>query len=279
MRIQLNAIAAAVTLALLLVGFQNCGPTAVFEGGSAAKAVDSSSGFDPTQPGPKDNQTGEAISGGEGYGGKSYVMINSIEVCTGSEPNQGEIYIDNNGQAFLTVRDCERLTTPESINVIFGPGADFIQYNGQYYQEVSSTAVFDNLGLAAFSLTFQAESLNRLPNDGVIDGAYFRITDNDYISEPVDFSEVGSYWIVVHAKGQNDFTNEQDALMDIRIDGVSQGVVEVSDHSGEYWYDIQVDSIGTKEVSLHFLNDRHQTSPQLNKNLMLDYLIIAKQAE
>jgi hypothetical protein len=254
---------AYAALVLISFAFQNCSQPNRFTGNESAA---SSQAAAPPPLGPA------LASGGEGYGGKPYPVVSPSNPCSDSAMPPSQVEVASDRTVLLTARNCQTLITPEPIAVLFAADPRVLFYNGQTYREEGSNVPFES-PLTEW-MTIEVEDFARLPTSGGgVSGGVLRITDDDYASTPVTFVSSGIHRFTVLAEGDSAYG--EDAVMELRIDGVVMGQVSVGELFADYSFEVNV-SAGRRTVALAFTNDTYDRATKADRNLKLDRLTIAK---
>jgi hypothetical protein len=214
-----------------------------------------------------------SMGGGEGYGGKLYGIVSPSQQCSDPSIPPSALKAMSQAEVYLISNDCQSLVNPQLVNATFDVNPDIAYFNGRTFREENSTAPFTPV-VNETVLDINIENMTFLPPNSNLNASGFYVFNSDgEAAEDVVFNTSGTHRFTI--RGKDWLLNMTgDAQMELRIDGVSIGIVSVSRLVSEYTFVTNV-TAGTHRVGIWYINDQN-TDGDPDRDLNLDWLRITR---
>jgi hypothetical protein len=246
-----SVIVLAIAVLSLIPLFQNCSPPKKFV------SVD----------------TKASMGGGEGYGGKLYNVVSATDPCADPALPQSKLQVMSQAEVYLIAQSCQTLKNPPLVNVTFAPNPDVAYFNGQAFREENSTAPFEPVVIEQVFF-IEGEDIVNVPYNARPTSRNVLVFNSDGVAyQDVTFTTSGIHRITLRADAWllNMVGLPQ---MEISLDGVSLGIVEVATRPAEYFFETTV-TAGSHRIGIGYINDQN-TDGDPDRDLSLDWLRITR---
>jgi hypothetical protein len=249
---RLTIISIAIAIFTLVPLFQNCSPPKKFVSTDSNKA---------------------SMGGGEGYGGKLYNLVSAADPCADPSLPQSKLSVMSQSEVYLISQSCQSLVNPPRVNVVFAANPDVAYFNGQSFREENSTAPFDPVVIEQVFF-IEAENITNVPyNARPTSRNVLNFNSDGFAYQDVTFATAGMHRLTLRADG---WLLNMTGLpqMEITLDGVSLGVVNVATKPAEYFFETNV-TAGTHSIGIGYINDQN-TDGDPDRDLGVDWLRITR---